>query len=178
MFKISYNADIETIIKNYAVMTKFNSFLMIDILSFLNRDQFESIVIQIRIYYQQFHETVVVVCIVNFRSRNITSNRARFRFAISTLKLQYYNVKADEYRNVAKRFNLHVELHYADVLREYDLINHCNVFINEDKQRVKIQNFTALTILMLKMIYEIDYNIIFIYLFVPFDVSIYVNLFI
>ena len=140
MFKISSNsADIGAIIKGYAVMAKFNSLLMIDILSFSDRDQFESIVIQIRIYYQQFHETVAVVCIVNSRSRNITSNRARFKSAISsaisTSEFQSHNVKADEYFNAAKRFNLHVELHYADVLREYDLISHCNVLINEDKHR-------------------------------------------
>ena len=140
MFKISSNnADIEAIIKSYAVMTKFNSLLMIDILSSSDKNQFKSIVIQIRTYYQQFHKTVVVVCIVKFRSRNITSNRARSKSAISstisTSKFQSHNVKAEEYRNVAKRFNLHVELYYADVLKEYDLIYHCNVLINEDKHK-------------------------------------------
>ena len=140
VFKISSNSvDIETIIKSYAVMTKFNSLLMIDILSSSDKNQFESIEIQIRTYYQQFHKTIAVVCIVNSRSRNITSNRARFKSAISstisTSEFQSHNVKADKYRNVAKKFNLHVELHYADVLKKYDLINHCNVLINEDKHR-------------------------------------------
>lgn len=137
IFKIIFETiDIASIIKNFALMIKFNTLLMIDCFSKFDRSQFDKILMQNRLNYQQLHEIIVLFFIMNFRNKKIISIFAFSKIEISTIKLKkFINMKIEKYRNVAKRSNLHVELHYFDVLKKYDLINHCNVLINENKHR-------------------------------------------
>ena len=48
----------------------------------------------------------------------------------ATLTLQF-----NEYCNNKRRSNVHTDLHYADVMKEYALLSNCNVLIEEDKHQ-------------------------------------------
>ena len=53
--------------------------------------------------------------------------------------------KTQKYTNNQKRFNVHIALHYEFMMREYNMPNNVNVFIDEDKHKyVTIQLFLIL----------------------------------
>lgn len=125
--------------KGFASMAKSNTLLMAESLSPSDRSQFETILKLNRTYYQQLHKAAALACAMNPRSRAGTPVRtARSRSgtpATTQPETEPYNAKSEEYRNAAKRPNLHVGLHYPGELDEYGLTSHCNVLIYEDKHR-------------------------------------------
>lgn len=50
------------------------------------------------------------------------------------------NQRARKYRNDKKRFNVYINFHYANTLKKYDLITHCNVLMKENKHRMFKKN--------------------------------------
>ncbi|KAL8798787.1 MAG: hypothetical protein Q9200_007697 [Gallowayella weberi] len=120
---------------------------MAEELSAENRLNFIDIVRTARRYYQQLHEAAAQAALVNpRRSRPATPTRSRQASPNPSLPPQPPQAgppspaipttqKAEEYRNINKRPNLHVGIHYPAVIAEYGLPSHCNVLIGEDKHR-------------------------------------------
>ena len=45
------------------------------------------------------------------------------------------SIRANQYRNDTKRFNVHVDIHFERIINEYDFFSNCNVLIDENKHR-------------------------------------------
>ena len=151
---------VDVIVKCFAAMIKNNNVCMTNDLA-EDRTNFDVYVRNFRQQYQQFLMAATSTYDVNLRFRSKTSveknpNLDLFASAeinainwtefltITQRQIQPIDfadntaersVRANQYRNDTKRLNVHADIHFDRIIAEYDLLNHCNVLINENKHK-------------------------------------------
>lgn len=144
-----YTDPVSYVVSSYAAVAKSNSILMGDHLSVEDRQSFVNIIIRARTQFQELCEDSAESIKSNssFRAQP-TSRRGSLQgtpvlqpdinLNLTTKQLEAVAMEKKRetlFRNMAKRPNVHVGLHYKDIMDEFGLPFLVNVLIGEDKHR-------------------------------------------
>ncbi len=140
------NSPINTVVIAFAAIAKSNTLLMADDLTVQDRAEFAINVKLGHHLFQQLLEAAAVASTINPRSRSATPTRSKSVTPTRSLPQSQKPVqsveppvpttaKAEEYRSDQRRPNVHVVMHYSELMNEYALTSNCNVLIGEDKHR-------------------------------------------
>lgn len=136
------NLTIDVIIINFVIIIKFNSLLITD--SLFNNDQinFDKRIITTKRGFIKLNEaTTLTTMIITFKKRSVTpkssveSDINRVNISISVAATIIISKKIEKYRSDQGRLNIHIEVHYLNHFKKYDLINNYNVLIDENKHK-------------------------------------------
>lgn len=129
-------SSLHFIVLSFAAVGRSNALLMSDVVSTSERAQFGSTIRLARQYYQQLLEAAAIAASDNpRRSRSVTPQSRSATPALGQEISPEEAKKAKEYRQDQQRPNVHVGIHYEEVMKEYALPSNCNVLIGEDKHR-------------------------------------------
>lgn len=126
------------IVISFAAIGRSNANLMSDSISVSNRAEFGTRIKLARQYYQQLFEAAAIAASDNpCRSRSVTPQSRSATPAVEEVQPVAPNEAklAKEYRQDKQRPNVHIGIHYKELMTEYGLPSNCNVLIGEDKHR-------------------------------------------
>ena len=144
---------VEILVYIFGAVAKSNTLLMAEQISSSDRTNFSSTVMLARSLFQRLLEVAAVATSLNPRSRLTSQTRSpdpkgkgkrkgkstRSATAMagqasqSSQSAEDGKTKAREYRKDKKRPNVHIGIHYHDIMLEYAFCSNCNVLIGEDK---------------------------------------------
>lgn len=139
--------ELDLIITSFAVIAKTNTLLMTDNLFTQDRIDFQIAVKHSRWLFQQLHETASLAMSASQNvSRTASSSSSSQRsFIIESMHksesmktavkaaLTIKKLSTNDFENICKRSNVHMNCHHELALNEYDMCSNCNVLIEEDK---------------------------------------------
>lgn len=115
---------------------------MTDEISNDNRAILLTFVKDVKTTFQSLLEAAAISASLNSRNKSATS--IAFTFATARLyefiKREIISKKTLKYRQDKKRFNVHIDVHYENLMNHYNLVTHCNVLMSENKHRVFKKN--------------------------------------
>jgi hypothetical protein len=127
---------VDTIVEIYGSIARSNSVLVWRKISPKDRKHFESIVRKARIGLQMLLEAAAVATEQTQRISSQSPALGRISgHRPASLAQSEGNKRANEFRSIKKRPNVHIGLHYSEQMREYALPNNGNVLAGENKHR-------------------------------------------
>ena len=95
---------------------------MSDVLSPSDRLEFANLIKSAHRCYQQLYEAAALASISNTYSRSVTLTRSRSQVqssaGLTSPTLSLITVKAEEYHNTMKVSNMHIDIHYAAIMKK------------------------------------------------------------
>lgn len=126
---------VNMIVSAFASIARSNALLMADSLTVSERANFITMILDARANFINLLEAAALAAVNNPRSRSTTPVRQSATSSRAGTPSAPTNAKAEAFRSDQNRPNVHIGIHYADVLKEYGLVSNCNVLIGEDKHK-------------------------------------------
>lgn len=126
---------VDMIVSAFGPIARSNALLMADSLTSHEQTNFIGIILDARANFINLLEAAALAAIANPRSRSATPVRQSTSSSRAGTPSAPTTAKAEAFRSDQNRPNVHIGIHYADVLKEYGLASNCNVLIIEDKHK-------------------------------------------
>ena len=129
------NIAIDMIVLAFASITRSNALLMTDSLTVCEWASFIGVILNARANLINLLEAAALATIANLRSRSTMPVRELASLSCTGTPSALTNAKAERFCFDQNWPNVHIGIHYADVLTEYGLLSNCNVLIGENKHK-------------------------------------------
>ncbi len=139
--------SLDLIITFFVIIAKINTLLMINSLSVEDWVDFQDAIKHFRWLFQQLHEAASQAISSSwnvFRDFSLFSQRSSVIASTQSSESLKSAIRAalskkkfltNDFENINKRLNVHINCHHELIIKEYNMCSNCNVLIEEDKHR-------------------------------------------